>query len=182
LTEISLLSEFAQRDFAAAEQVKSDVRKIGGEAQRCTRALDEIVWAVNPRNDTLDGFVSYACAYAEEHMGLADIRCRLDVASAMPDKMLRADIRHHLFLAFKEALNNVVKHARASEVNIQISIDSNHLNLSIRDNGAGFDAAACSSGNGLTNMSQRLTALGGLFECQSAPAAGTLVKLKIKLE
>src|ERR1051325_4336975 len=182
LTEIGLLSEFAQRDSAPGEQVKSDVRKIGSEAQSCTRALDEIVWAVTPRNDTLDGFVTYACAYAEEHLRLADIRCRLDAASPLPRRNFRADIRHHLFLAFKEALNNVIKHARASEVEVRLLVQENRLLVSIKDNGCGFDPAAGSTRNGLKNMKQRLEGAGGAFECETAPGCGTRISLAMKLD
>jgi signal transduction histidine kinase len=182
LTEIGLLSEFAQRDTAAGEQVKSDVRKIASEAQSCTRALDEIVWAVNPRNDTLDGFVTYACAYAEEHLRLADIRCRLDAGSPLPRRPLRPDLRHHLFLAFKEALNNVIKHADASEVEVRFSVQKDRLLVSITDNGCGFDPAAGSTRNGLRNMKQRLESIGGAFDCESAPGRGTRINLAMRLD
>jgi signal transduction histidine kinase len=182
LTEIGLLSEFAQRDSSPAEQVKADVEKIAAKAASSTRALDEIVWAVNPRHDTLDSFVTYACAYAEEHLRLANIRCRLDAAFPMPSRSLRADMRHHLFLAFKEALNNIVKHARATEVEVRFFVEEDHLNVLISDNGCGFDVATRSTGNGLTNMKERLESAVGGFECDSAPGRGTRIKLVMKLD
>jgi signal transduction histidine kinase len=203
LTEIGLLSEFAQRDSTPPEQVKADVREIAAQARSSTRALDEIVWAVNPRNDTLEGFVTYACAYAEEQLRLAGIRCRLEAASPLPRRPVRADVRHHLFMAFKETLTNVVKHAGATRVEIRMAVEEDQLIVEVRDNGRGFDprrrrreeagsgaeAGAASattpslrSGNGLINMQERLESVGGAFACESAPGQGTRVTLGIKLE
>jgi signal transduction histidine kinase len=182
LSEIGLLSEFAQRDSAPVAQMKADVQKIASEAQSCTRALDEIVWAVSPRNDTLDGFVTYACAYAEEHLRLANLRCRLEAATPLPRRALRADLRHNLFLAFKEALNNVIKHARASEVAIRLRLQDDRLVVSIQDDGCGFDPGVASARNGLRNMKQRLESAGGAFECHSAPERGTRIVLAMKLD
>ena len=76
--------------------------------------MDEIVWAVNPRQDSLDGLVTYSCQFAQEYLTMAGIQCRLDVPDRLPVVTLTADIRHNLFLAVKEALNNVVKHARGA--------------------------------------------------------------------
>jgi signal transduction histidine kinase len=185
LTEIGLLSEFAQREAAPPGQVRDDIRRIAAKAQSSTRALDEIVWAVNPRNDTLDSFISYACAHAEEHLRLAGLRCRLDAPSPLPRHELRADIRHHLFLAFKEALNNIVKHARASEVHIGARVLPECLTLSVSDNGCGFiyngNGADPAGGNGLANMKARLASAGGSFECESKPGGGTTVRLMVPL-
>ena len=186
LTEIGLLSEFAQRDSAPAEQIRRDVGRIAAQARSSTRALDEIVWAVNPRNDTVEGFVNYASAYAEEQLRLANLRCRLEVPSPLPQRWLRADRRHHLFLAFKEALNNVLKHARASQVELRFQVDSERLSVGIRDDGCGFASDTNSkpgaSHNGLGNMKERLAGVGGGFACQSEPGRGTSVTLTINLE
>jgi signal transduction histidine kinase len=185
LTEIGLLSEFARREAGPPEQVKADLEKIAGKAQSSTRALDQIVWAVNPRNDTVESFVTYACASAQEQLGLADIRCRLDVASLLPRQPLRADLRHHLFMAFKEALNNILKHARASQVDIRFRADAGQLSVLISDNGCGFVYAgpgtASLTSTGLTGMKERLASVGAEIECDTAPARGTRIKLTMKL-
>jgi signal transduction histidine kinase len=210
LTEISLLSEFAQNESAPAEQVKADVQRIAAKARGSTQALDEIVWAVNPRNDTLDAFANYACTYAEEQMRLAGIRCRMEVPPTLPSLPLRAVVRHHLFLAFKEALNNVVRHARASEAQIRISVEPERFNVVVADNGCGFlmecqsahqpvrnnepqrlddpcapaidrsDDRTPPRGDGLVNMKERLEEIGGTFECESTPGNGTRVRLSVR--
>jgi signal transduction histidine kinase len=183
LTEMSLLGEFAQRE--SGEQVKADVRKMAEKARSSTKALDEIVWAVNPRHDTLEGFVNYACSYAQEQLSLAGIRCRIEAPSPVPRRVLRADKRHHLFLAFKEAITNIVKHARASEAQMRITTDDDSVRVMITDNGSGFDCSPGSSraslGNGLTNMKERLQSVGGTFACESTPGNGTHIKLTMKL-
>lgn len=191
LTEIAMLSEFAQSDSVSAQQIKADAQNIAAKARESTQALDEIVWAINPRNDTLDGFATYACAYAQQRMRDAAIRCRLDVPSALPSWPLAAPVRHNLFLAFKEALNNVVKHARASELRIEMRVDARYLTVLIADSGQGFATESekrgpsqrqnLLSGNGLANMRERLKAIGGAFECESRPGQGTRVKLRVKL-
>ena len=78
--------------------------------------MDEIVWAVNPRHDSLDGLVTYICQFAQEYLTLAGIQLRLDVPAHLPPHQLRSDVRHNLFLAVKEALHNIVKHAHAQIV------------------------------------------------------------------
>src|SRR5208337_1025834 len=111
LTEIVILSELAQNPGDSHDAVQTDVRKVTDKARALARSLDEIVWAVNPENDTLDNFVSYACNFAQDYLQLAKIRCRLAVPSSLPEIPLTADIRHNLFMVLKEALNNMVKHA-----------------------------------------------------------------------
>ena len=85
--------------------------RIYDTARELTRAMDEIVWAVNPRHDTVEGLANYLEKFALDFLGAAGIRCRLDFPDQYPHWPLTSEIRHNLFLAFKEALHNVVKHA-----------------------------------------------------------------------
>jgi signal transduction histidine kinase len=192
LTEIALLSEFAQQPEARPEQVQADVRKITGRARELTRSLDEIVWAVNPQNDTLENFVSYACSFAEDYLRLARIACRLEVPERIASVSLATDVRHNLFLVVKEAINNVVKHAAASEVWIRIAQETELFKLTIRDNGKGFAPASMGGnvvessergrcGNGLVNMRQRTESIGGQFEVRSGANEGTSIRLAIRI-
>ena len=102
--------------------------------------MDEIVWAVNPRHDTLDSLASYLSRFAQDFLSAADIRCRLELPLQLPALPLRAEVRHNLFLAFKEALHNTVKHAAASKVRIGLSMEPARLIVSIEDDGRGLDA------------------------------------------
>jgi signal transduction histidine kinase len=186
LTEITLLSELAQSVDAPAHEVQTDVRRIAEKARALTHSLDEIVWAVNPRNDTLDSFVTYACIHAEDYLKTASIRCRLKAPESLPAHALETSIRHGLFLVVKEALNNVVKHAAASEVILSFAVRGNILEVMIKDDGRGFDKAAGLAagkriGNGMLNMRQRMRDIGGTLDLQSTPGQGTMVRICVTL-
>jgi len=188
LTEIALLSEFAQDPTASQDQVQADMQKITAKARNLTQMMDEVVWAVTPQNDSLEKFVTYTCSFAEEYLKTAKIACRLEVPAILPEIILSSDVRHNLFLVVKEALNNVVKHAGASEVRIQITPDSDRLTISIRDNGKGFlknpataqesDISAGEQHDGLSNMRQRMENIFGSLVLESLPS-GTGVKLSV---
>ena len=146
--------------------------------------LDEIVWAVHPSNDTLDGLMTYVSKYAQEYLSLAGVRCRLDVPAELPACALPPDARHNLFLAVKEAVTNVVRHAHASAVWIRLKLGADSYVIEIEDNGRGFaveDTAHASSRNGLRNMRQRVEDVGGRFEISPAPEGGTVVRLTAPL-
>jgi len=184
LTQVALLGEMAEDDKNAPEEVEAHARQISQTARETTRALDEIVWAVNPANDTLDGLVNYACKYAQEYLALAGLRCRADVPARLPATAIPPEVRHNAFLAFKEAVNNVVKHAQASEAWIRLKLQSDDFVLEIEDNGRGLgpDAGASATRNGLRNMRKRMEDIGGSFEIGPASGQGTIVRLIVPVK
>src|SRR5205085_1646253 len=113
LTQVALLGDLAESDKDSPEEVQSHARQISHTARETTRALDEIVWTVNPSNDTLDGLINYLCKYAQEYFELAGLRYRLEVPPQLPNEPISPEVRHNVFLAAKEAVNNVVKHSEA---------------------------------------------------------------------
>ena len=190
LTRISLLSESVHSELERPAQAAVQLEQIYGTARELTRAMDEIVWAVNPQHDTLDSLGSYLGNFAQEFLGSLDIRCRLDMPLQLPPWPVTAEVRHNLFLAFKEALHNVVKHAAASEAFISLTPGTDSFVLVIRDNGKGFVPGALEQtgrrepdriarGHGLANMRQRLAKIGGRCEIQSSPGNGTEVKFVV---
>jgi signal transduction histidine kinase/ligand-binding sensor domain-containing protein len=187
LTHIALLSELARRDTAQA--LPDHVSQISDMARELTRNMDEIVWAVDPQNDTLDSLVTYVSKFAQEYLSVANIRCRFDVPAELPPYVLPAEVRHNLFLAIKETLHNVVKHARATEVGMRLIVRPLAFTLVIADNGCGLhtaktgppDAGRISSGHGLGNLEQRLRASGGSCVLTSEPGQGTRVELNVDL-
>ncbi|HTA31622.1 MAG TPA: triple tyrosine motif-containing protein, partial [Candidatus Cybelea sp.] len=192
LTEITLLSEFAQEPTASQPQVQADMQKITAKARNLTQMMDEVVWAVSPQNDSLEKFVTYTCSFAEEYLQTAKIACRLEVPELLPEIILTADVRHNLFLVVKEALNNVVKHAAASEARIQIALENRNLILTVQDNGKGFlqngavasdhSVSAGCQRDGLANMRKRTESIAGKMDLDTMPNRGTCVKLTITLE
>lgn len=185
LTRISLLSQYAQGDLANPTEVAAHLDRIYGTARELTRAMDEIVWAVNPQHDTLDSLASYLGNFAQDYLAPLHIRCRLEMPLQLPHWPITAEARHNVFLAFKEALHNVVKHSGAEEVSIFLTPDADRFTLSVRDNGKGFDPSAVKHrpgrGNGLKNMAQRLEKIGGRCDVRSQPGSRTEITFYVSV-
>jgi signal transduction histidine kinase/ligand-binding sensor domain-containing protein len=177
LMQVALLGDLAESDKESPAEVETHARQISQTARETTKALDEIVWAVNPSNDTLDGLVTYVCKYAQEYFEMAGLRYRLDVPAELPGASLPPEVRHNVFLAAKEAINNVVKHAQAAAAWIRLRLESDRFTLEIEDDGRGADAAGKPGRNGLRNMRKRMEDIGGSFFIGPALEHGTLVRL-----
>jgi signal transduction histidine kinase len=109
-------------------------------------------------------------------MHAADTTCRVDLPDNIPNQLLSPEARHNLFLVVKETLNNIVRHARATEVRLRITTAEDQVSITIEDNGQGFECAPDNaSSDGLRNMRQRLEEIGGQFQLSSRPGAGTRV-------
>jgi ligand-binding sensor domain-containing protein len=176
LTKIVLLGGLARRDRAIPEKAVEHLDKISSMSREVIKSLDETVWAANPRNDTLPDLVNYVGQFAVDFLQAAEIKCRLD----LPEQSLRlavpAGVRHNLFLAVKEALNNVVRHSHAKEVRLRIRADATSVMVTIEDDGRGFDAAPDDShADGLRNMRQRMEEIGGNFALESKAGTGTRI-------
>ncbi len=185
LTRISLLSQAAHGDLDHTSPTAVQLDRIYDTSRELTRSMDEIVWAVNPQHDTLDSLASYLGNFAQEYLVSLGIRCQLEVPLQLPHWPISAEMRHNVFLAFKEALHNVVKHAAAREVSVYLKPHESGFNLNVRDDGKGFDPGAvperAGRGNGLKNMRQRLEKVGGHCEIHSSPGAGTEIRFFIQV-
>jgi len=185
LTRISLLSQSAQGELENPRQAATQLERIYDTSRELTRSMDEIVWAVNPQHDTLDSLASYLGNFAQEYLMSLQIRCRLEVPLHLPHWPITAETRHNIFLAFKEALHNVVKHSGATEVVVFLTLDGDMVTLVLRDNGKGFDPAAVvprpGRGNGLKNMRQRLEKIGGQCTVRSQPGAGAEISFLVNV-
>jgi signal transduction histidine kinase len=164
-----------------APDVAGEVDKIQAASRELRRTLDETVWAVDPENDTLDGLAGYVIGVAQELLSGANVQCRFDFPDVLPVQPVSADMRHHLFLAFKEAIFNIIRHAHASEVNIRLVIQLPECMLVINDNGCGFDPAESRArpggGHGVNNIRKRVESIGGRCEIESQPGSGTELRL-----
>ena len=180
LTQVSLLGELVESDKNSPDEVEAHARQISQSARETTRALDEIVWTVNPSNDTLEGLITYACKYAQEYLAVAGLSYRLEAPTQLPVMLIPPELRHNIFLAFKEAITNIVRHAHASAVQIRLHLEPVRFTLEIEDNGrgpAGMDEKAAQSRNGLRNMRKRMEDVGGSFTISPASKGGTVVRL-----
>jgi len=182
LTEIAWLAEVAEHDAGKPEEVRAQARKISGTARETVQSFDEIVWAVLPQNDTLTSLVEYLGRRVDELFDNTATRSWFTAPPQLPDIVVPAEVRHSFYLACKEALHNVNKHAAATEVRVHVTVEAGTLRVDIEDNGCGFDpSAARPEGNGLRNLRQRFQALGGRFTLHSRPGEGTRVSMAIPL-
>jgi signal transduction histidine kinase len=182
LTQMALLSDMVAGEVGEKGKAGERLGKLADSSREAIRSLDEIVWAVNPRKDSLPDFVDYLSHYANEFFRASPTRCRQNLPLVIPDLSLPTDLRHHLFLACKEALTNVAKHAQASDVWLRLNLTGPELEIIIEDNGRGFTPADASrDGNGLANLNNRLAAIGGCCHVESQPGHGTRVHLQVRL-
>lgn len=178
LTRIDLLSELAKRN-----GTDETLDKISGTAKEVIRTMDEIVWVISPQNDLLNNLVDYLIQYANEFFAGSGINCRFNLPEIFPEEPVRHELRHNIFLTIKEALNNVLKHSGAGEVNLNINIEHGSLKVEITDNGKGFNTVKSGhNGNGLNNMGKRIKDLGGKYEISSTENRGTTIKFAVSLK
>lgn len=196
LTRISFLSEMARRDLHEAEQAEMQIEEVSQTAREVIRSVDEIVWAVNPANDTLSHLAHYLCRHAETFFEMTPVRCQFDIPAVIPEIHLSTEIRHDLFLAAQEAMNNVLKHSGATEMSLRLTLSAQVLEIRITDNGHGLtldrdhESAAGHvqiltrthrQGNGLLNMRRRIENLSGTFTVNSQPGRGTEIIFQVPL-
>ncbi|HEV2320523.1 MAG TPA: ATP-binding protein, partial [Verrucomicrobiae bacterium] len=182
ITEISMLASRARFGGVPDEKRHQYLELVREKARELVTVLDEIVWAMNPRHDSLASLVSYLSIYADHFLGLANIAWHLENASGTANPLVQSRCRHQLFLAFKEALTNVVRHAGASEVLLYIHAQNGELSLNVSDNGRGVSSVAPNEAmDGISNMRARIEKLGGRFEISGDPGRGTTVRFSVPL-
>jgi ligand-binding sensor domain-containing protein/signal transduction histidine kinase len=180
LTQVALLGELVEADKDSPKDVEEYGQQISQSARDVSRVLDEIVWTVNPQNDTLEGLVNYVCKYAQEYLAVADLRYRLEVPPQVPALNISPEVRHNVFLASKEAITNIVKHAKATAVTLRLKLEPGTFTFEIEDNGvglAGMDKERAKTRNGLRNQRKRMEDIGGGFTISPGGEGGTLARL-----
>ena len=182
ITEISMLAARAKFSTIPDEKRNEYLEHAREKAREMVTVLDEIVWAMNPKHDSLASLVSYFCLYADRFLSLANISWKLKGAPETANPIVDSRLRHQLFLAFKEALTNVVRHAGATEVRLEIRVEQGQLYLSVSDDGRGFSPQARTEVmDGIANMRSRIEKLGGRFEVTSDAGRGTTVQFFVPL-
>jgi signal transduction histidine kinase len=183
LTRITLLCDQLRTEDPASTSARAQAEKISQSAAQTVQSLEEIVWAVRPGSDTLQGLVDYIAHFSNELFEASHTRCRLDLPPDLPAVPLPPDLRHNMFLIIKEALTNVLKHSEASEVHVEAKARAGALEFLVRDDGHGFEAGqkpGKDRGNGLSNMQRRAEAIGGTLTVESTPE-GTQVQLVVPI-
>jgi len=172
LTEIDLLGALAERSGADSAAAAEHLHELRFRAHRTVAALDEIVWAVNPGNDTLGSLRGYIADFVQQFLRATVVRCELDLASGPDGMPLAANVRHAVFQATKEAVHNVVQHADATVCRVRLQVRAGTLEVEVCDDGRGIMTATegFRPGDGLGNMATRLAAVGG--RCTVVPVVG----------
>ena len=178
LTHISLVSGLAENDPQSAP-ARESFRRISSMARDLVAALYQTVWSVNPENDDLESLANFVCQLTERLCEAAGIRCRIH-SSALPGRRrVTSEVRHNLTLAVKEAVHNAVKHARGTEITVQIEFADPQLIITVADNGQGFDPASIVPGHGLANMRRRTELIGGTLSVESS--SGTKIRFSVPI-
>jgi signal transduction histidine kinase/ligand-binding sensor domain-containing protein len=190
LCRISFLSEHARRDSANPAEIQEQIKSISDDSREVLHSLDEIVWAVNPQNDTLEHATSYLAQFAQDYFSMTGVECELFVPSQMPHHPVSSQVRHHLFLAVRETLANILKHSGATHAIISMACESGTLEICVQDDGKGFDTKthlandthSIDTHNGLRNMTKRFADVGGQCSIESTVGSGTTIKFILPLK
>lgn len=188
LTEIALYSDVSLRELRANKfeqkldgdfrKIESHLEEIGTTARGLIDAMNDIVWAVDPKNDSFEFLLLRMKTHAARMFDAKGINYDIDIPEELSHLRLPLGFRRRFYLIFKEAINNIVRHARPSKVSLNIRKEGRSLIMTIVDDGVGFDVENVNEGNGLTNMRKRSESLSGSLSIQSAPMKGTTVKLR----
>jgi signal transduction histidine kinase/ligand-binding sensor domain-containing protein len=179
LSQIAIMSEVLHRQTPEA----SGLTEIARVARSLREAMSDIVWAVGPNTDRPGDLVNRMRQAAFTLLDFEGLRVHFETpAKAELDRLeLAPKVRRHLLLIFKEAVTNVARHARASELTVTIAIERRDLTLTIRDDGIGFDLNASQRGQGLDNLAHRAEAIGAALTVDSSPGAGTRIRVCLPL-
>jgi signal transduction histidine kinase len=182
LTQLVLMGETLQSEAPPGSETRVQLGQVCEKTRGLFSAINETVWAINSQRDTLRDLASYLCKYAEAFFQPTPIRCRFDIEPEMPAIPCDVGVRRNLFLAVKEALNNVLRHSQATEAFLRIQRRGREVIVTVEDNGKGFDpASANAERNGLRNMTERAAEAGGDCAVVTRPGAGCVVRFTAPL-
>jgi signal transduction histidine kinase len=178
LSSISILGDSTLQHLPS-NMNQARLAAISERARQVMDTMSDIVWSVNPRNDTMAKVVQRMKEFAVEILESQGITLHFEADEAVGALKLPMEKRKDFYLLYKEAVNNAAKYSRASEVRVLVGAENGALSLEVRDNGRGFDLALVKPGNGLWNMQQRAERMRGRLELESAVGGGTRISLLI---
>ncbi|QMW02866.1 tetratricopeptide repeat-containing sensor histidine kinase [Spirosoma foliorum] len=181
LSSISMLSGHTDTLLSQnrPETAQKMVQKIYTDARQILESIDEIIWTINPGNDSLHRIVLRLQEYAQPLMESKNIQCSFQIDAALEEAPISMDVRRNLYLIGKEAINNLVKYSGATQATVRFERKNSQLQVVIQDNGRGFDPDQPSERTGQDSMKQRAKSVGGSLEIQSSPGQGTRLQLVV---
>jgi len=181
LSSISIMSELVNRQVKdQSPEASSLLEKIGSSSRNMIESVNDMVWAINPQNDSFENIIKRMRTFASEILSAKDIAFHLDFDKNLLQSKLKMDVRRNFYLIFKEAVNNVAKYSHAANAFVMIWNRENNLKMTIRDDGSGFEKDTAKAGNGLINMQQRAELMKARFNLESIPGKGTIIELEFK--
>jgi len=181
LTRISLLSEFVRQQVGSEPKLTDPLGSIAGLSRELVDSMSDIVWAINPAKDHLSDLSQRMRHFVSDLCTARQVEFTFRTPSTEHDIPVGANVRREVFLLFKEAVNNMVRHSGCSEADLEFTVTDQGLVLRISDNGRGFDVRSVSAGHGLRSMRERTAALGGHLQVTSRPGGGTVLTFNIPL-
>jgi signal transduction histidine kinase len=179
LSSISLMSELIQIDEKINAEASEKIKRIYKVAKSSTQSIRDIVWLTNPSSDSVKDLIAKMQEFADNTLGKFTLN--FDYPKDISDINLLPETKRNLFFIYKEALNNIVKHAEAKNVDIKLLVEKNSILLSIKDDGKGFNSAVSGSGNGLKNIRSRAKEINADLKFESTPGRGTKLELNANI-
>jgi signal transduction histidine kinase len=179
LSSINIISKMALEN-AKGEEISDHLEKIKENSGNMLDSMSDIVWAINPGNDTLDKVILRMKEFAGDILDPLNIRYEFMQDGDFKHVKLDLNKRKDFYLVFKEAINNVAKYSQCKRVDVLLFKDHAAIEMQIIDDGAGFDTGTVKYGNGLNNMHERALQMHGLLQVSSTKGEGTTIKLRIR--
>ena len=177
LTEISILSEVASRkNHLLQNDGGSELNEISDLSRRLVDSMSDIVWVVNPNRDSLHDLILRLKDSYSELLNSLDISFKAKHLEKLEDVKLPMDVKQNLYLIFKEAINNSIKHSNCKHITLDANFRNDVLEISLSDDGIGFDENKLSVGNGLKNMENRASQIGGRIKMKTSTNTGTSIR------
>jgi signal transduction histidine kinase len=181
LSKIALVAGYAGQHINENKLLEENIQSISKTAVELVENMRDLIWALNQEDTTLDNLAARIYEFAIEYTEDLPVKLKMDFPDFIPATAISKEIQRNVFLAFKEALHNCIKHSGASEIVISFNSIDSKLNLEIGDNGKGFiGEEQARSGNGLRNMEQRIKAVNGIFSIKISEE-GVKVRMEVPL-
>jgi len=182
LTKINFLSEIILQKTEHLPEIRNNSEAVKETAKKMIENMRDLIWALNPDNTTIANLLARMREYSTDYLEDYPIEIKNYFPENLPQTAITKEAHRELFMVVKESLNNIAKHAKATKVFFTAKIDLDYLNLSIRDNGVGFNVNTDKKGNGLRNMQSRLESIDGICTIISNNANGTEINVSVPLQ
>ncbi|NCT10873.1 MAG: sensor histidine kinase [Flavobacteriia bacterium] len=182
LSKINFLSELISQKTDHLPEIQNNSEAVKETSKKMIENMRDLIWALNPDNTTIANLLARIREYSTDYLEDYPIEIQNSFPENPPQTNITKESHRELFMVVKESLNNIVKHSKATKVNFTANINSKFLELSIKDDGIGFQTETIKNGNGLRNMQTRLHTIDGVFKIVSENSKGTEINVSVPLE